>query len=73
MGVHGAYEPRIDPVGGLVGGGGGLGYDVSRIEVIVKMQNKPEDQCPVNAHLISSPSKAQNIIKQQKYMVKKWH
>ena len=44
MGVKGGCGPRIDPFGGLVGGGRWLGYDERRIEVIVKMQNKPEDQ-----------------------------
>ena len=55
-----------------VGFGGQSGCE-RRIEVFVKIPNQRTKRTngPVNTHLISWPSKAQNILNLEKYMVKK--
>ena len=50
----------VESGGGLVGGGGGQGRCERRSEVFVKIQNQWTNG-PVNAHLISWPTKAQNL------------
>ena len=50
-------------VGSVGGGGGGQGGSEQRIEDFVKIQTRLNQRTngPVNAHLISWPSKAHNI------------
>ena len=54
-----------------MGGGGGAIFEPKTLSMYSKKKKNQRTNGPVNAHLVSWPSKAQNIQNLEIYMVKK--